>query len=272
MDQKKYIREKETKFIKDKLKEKKNLLVVGEKGVGKTTIIKQASKQGSKWFFKKLLSIDLVEVQNTKNLSSHLSFKGKNHLFLEKLWKNMFKIIGICISLLALTISITINYNNWIKWLIASILFFILFLTLIISRLIKYFLKNKTGKIVHFHELNFINDKNKREELLKIIWKIKNIYKNHLLIFESDEKFDQELKYKFDLKEIHLKNINKWDLIDNLFEDLKKEIENIKIKQEHLKKLKDLTNKNKLFIQEIMNKLTYRRKCRKFCVNIYFTL
>ncbi len=268
MNQEAIIRKKETKFIKDKLKEKKNLLVIGEKGVGKTTIIEQASEKSSKWIFKKLLSIDLVEVQNTKNLSYYLSFKGWNHLFLEKLCKNFIKIFSVSISLSVLMYSIVINFKSdwnylfWIKvWLplIPIILFLsMLFISWLINAFFNIFSKKWNFKIIHFHELNFINDKNKREELLKIIWKIKNIYKNNLLIFETDEKFDQELKYKFDLKEIHLKNINKWDLIDNLFEDLKKEIENIKIKQEHLKKLKDLTNKNKLLIQEIMNDLTYR--------------
>ena len=254
MDQKKYIREKETKFIKDKLKEKKNLLVVGEKGVGKTTIIKQASKQASK----KILSIDLMEIQNTKNLFSHLSFKGKNHLFLEKIYKNILKIIGICISLLALIIPITIGYGDWTKWFFLLIPLDIFMLIFIISKTIKHFLKNKTSKIIHFHELNFINDKNKREELLKIIWKIKNIYKNHLLIFEADKKFDQELKYKFNLKEIHLKIIDKWNLIENLFEGLKEETKNQEIKENSLKKLKDLSEENELVIREIMNKLTYR--------------
>ena len=268
MNQKKYIRKKETKFIKDKLKEKKNLLVVGEKGAGKTTIIEQATKKDSKWFFKKLLSIDLIEVQNTKNLSYYLCFKGKNHLFLEKLCKNFVKIFSICISLSVLMYSIVINLNNdWnyffgIKiWLpLSPIILFLsmLFISWSINALFNIFSKKWNFKIIHFHELNFINDKDKRKELLKIIWKIKNIYKNHLVIFESDEKFDQELKYKFDLKEIHLKTINKWFLIKNLFKDLEKEIENDQIKQKLLERLIDWTYHNQRYLNEIIYKLTYR--------------
>ena len=253
MNKKELIREKETKFIKDRIKQKKNLLVVGEKGIGKTRLIKQVSK--------KILSIDLMEIQKIKNLYSHLSFKGKIYLLSEKICKNFLEILGIFITTFTIIISIVINYNNWTKWLFLSIPFIILTLTFIIyiiPFLIKSFSKKKTNKIVHFHEINFIDNRDKNEEWLKIIWKIKNIYKNHLLIFETGEKFDQELKYKLNLKEIRLKNIDKWNLIKNLFKDLKEKIENIQIKQEHLKKLEDLTNENESFIKEIMNKLTYR--------------
>ena len=255
MDQKKDIRKIETKFIKKNLDNNNNLLVVGEKGIGKTTIIKKASKEASR----KILSIDLMEVKNIKNLFFHLCSKGKIHLFLEKISKNFLTILTIFISFFALIISITFNYNNLIKWLFVLIIFIILLVVFCLPLVINFFLKKNKKTIIHFHEMNFTSDdKNEKKELLKIIWKIKNIYKDHLLIFESDENFDKELKYKFSLEEIHLTTIDKWSLIEDLFDDLKEIIKNDKIKEKILEKLKILTNQNKLFIQKIADRLTYR--------------
>ena len=245
------IRDRETNFIKKNLEEGKNLLVVGEKGVGKTTIIKQSSK--------KILSIDLVELENTDNLSSHLSFKGKNHIFIKKIEKNTIKIISIFISYLALVYSSIVKKDSTlITHLLPWIPIIIFGLILLFSLLIWFILKKNTKKIIHFHEMNFINDKKEKEKILRIIWKIKNIYKNHQLIFESDEEFDKDLKYKFNLKEIHLKIVDKWSLIKNLFKKLKNEFENEKIKIKVLEKLEFLTNWNKSYIDEITYNLSYR--------------
>lgn len=211
--------------VAEHISNKKNLIINGGYGVGKSSIIDRAitksiqnekiTKRGIRLFnpnalSRKKLEIDVMKISGTEfensNFIKHFSFKGKLLYTFKHYWTTIIK-FGFPITLAYYMIAVTVpmwsnrggveenvkymldlsNIPSVFLWFLPIMLLLLIFLS--IGFMWLFFAKRK---VIVISEINFLGEKQK-EHLNTLIWKIRQYYPNDIYVLESSNSIDENI-------------------------------------------------------------------------------